>query len=820
LDNVVPSKACDTANHQHMTTYTLSFGVSGSIDLTDMDANGQPDPISYADDPCFSNANTPVPTWPNPTAGDLQKIDDLFHAAVNGRGLFFKASNPQELVDSMAEIIGDIRDPASGASVSVNGEELGADTVLYQARYLSGDWIGEVLAFPIDQQTGAVLNAEDQVLWNSADKLERVGVTWDNRRIMTYDGSNVGGEKFRYGNLTATQQNALKEADWGLGLDQDQQAERILEYVRGRSDNIGALNFRYRTKILGDIVHSAPVLVGKPQAAESDFVDNDDDGVVDETGEVSGGTIFAGGNDGMLHAFDAQNGWERFAYVPNLVMKNLKHLKDVNYSHKFYVDLTPYVKEIEISPTVRKTYLVGGLGKGGKGYYSLLLRHREEISPHYWTDYLNVDNFNDSSSEDDLITAQVVQWEYPRADTAADGMDNDGDGTADEVGEIDPDIGYSFSQAFVVRTNSTNTAHQWVVIFGNGYGSIGAKAVLYILDLNGVIIQKIDTGVSGNNGLSTPSIIDVNNDQQVDYVYAGDLQGNMWKFDLTADNAANWAVAYNDGTNPQPLIATGQPITAKPDVMRHCTGHGYMVVFGTGKYLHNDDRADLSQQTIYGIWDYGDDSDDGEYLGIFNRTSSNKLSNQHPSVILLKQTIVDTRTLSGHVYRTFSDNTTAWPTATDTDAGEDPNPTTHAGWFVDFPNASPYEGERVFKGVQIRDGRAFVISFIPDTSPCSGGGNSFLYIMDACDGSRMPNDRKQFKIGTTDDLIQIGTDANGDPILAPPTGKAYVGTLHEPKIIRKPGTGDERLYMSSSTGVVETEDVPAERRGTLYWLER
>ena len=95
-----------------------------------------------------------------------------------------------------------------------------------------------------------------------------------------------------------------------------------------------------------------------------------------------------------------------------------------------------------------------------------------------------------------------------------------------------------------------------------------------------------------------------------------------------------------------------------------------------------------------------------------------------------------------------------------------------------------------------------------------------MYIMDACDGSRMPSDRKQFKIGTTDDLLEIIDPVTGNPIRVPPTGKRFVGTLHEPKIIRKPGTGDERLYMSSSTGVVETEDVPAERRGTLYWLER
>jgi Tfp pilus tip-associated adhesin PilY1 len=176
LDNVVPTKGCDTANHQHMTTYTLSFGVTGTIDLTDMDGDGQTDISGYADDPCFVNTNTPVPTWPNPADGNAQKIDDLFHAAVNGRGLFFSATNPQELIESMAEII-------SGASVSVNGEELGADTVLYQARYISGDWIGEVLAFPIHPTTGAVLNSEDDILWNSAEKLERLAVTWDNRRI-------------------------------------------------------------------------------------------------------------------------------------------------------------------------------------------------------------------------------------------------------------------------------------------------------------------------------------------------------------------------------------------------------------------------------------------------------------------------------------------------------------------------------------------------------------------------------------------------------------------------------------------------------------
>jgi type IV pilus assembly protein PilY1 len=200
-------------------------------------------------------------------------------------------------------------------------------------------------------------------------------------------------------------------------------------------------------------------------------------------------------------------------------------------------------------------------------------------------------------------------------------------------------------------------------------------------------------------------------------------------------------------------------------------------------------------------------------LGTFVPGGFPELSNQMFGVNLLEQTIAETP-INGHAYRTFSDNAADWTPVPD--GIQDPNPSVHAGWYVDFPTTPP--GERVFKGVQIRDAKAFVISFIPDASPCSGGGNSFLYIMDACTGGRL--ETGQFEIGTSGNLIQIGTDVHGDPIMAAPTGKAFAGTLHEPKIIRRPGTGLERLYMSSSAGVVETEDLPAERRGVLYWLER
>ena len=420
-----------------------------------------------------------------------------------------------------------------------------------------------------------------------------------------------------------------------------------------------------------------------------------------------------------------------------------------------------------------------------------------------------------------MAVAPIVEWEYP----------------ADPATSPDDDLGYTYSQAYIVRSNSSSADEEWVIIFGNGYNSVNGQAMLYVMDLDGNVIRKIDTGIGSDNGLSTPSIIDVNNDNRADYVYAGDLKGNLWKFDLTSNNSAEWAVAYHDGTSPQPLVSiSGEAITAKPDVMRQPLKHGYLVVFGTGKFLGETDRADAAVKGIYGIWDAGDDSDDREYLGALNTTTGG-LANGNGAT-LLEQTIIDVRNISYQdtaTYRTFSNHLIDWTTAADiadvdndstnnSDVNGDgyididdqkPNPAAHAGWFVRFPNTSPFEGERVIKDFLIRDGRVFVVSFVPNTSPCSGGGDSFLYVIDAESGGRL--DDAQFRIGSPDNLINIGTV--DDPVYVAPTGKSVTGMLHMPKIIRL-GNGVERLYMSSSTGVIEEEDVDAERIGMSYWLER
>jgi len=643
---------------------------------------------------------------------------------------------------------------ASASSVSVNGDELyemlGEDILMFQASYNSDGWTGDVKAYGINTTTGQVITTSYE--WSAADELE--SQNWDTgRKIATYDGS--GGTSFRFDSLTDDQKSHL-DANWAAD---DTTARNILNFLRGDTSNEeqngGA--FRDRFWRLGDIVHSSPV--------------------------YNNGVLYAGGNDGMLHAFDADDGTELFAYVPNLVFENLKDLSDPSYSHLYYVDLTPTVKEVS---SLNKTILVGGLAGGGKGYFAL-------------------DVSDPSSMTSESAVASKVMWEYGS----------------------DDDLGYSYSKAVIVESNDSSQGP--ILIFGNGYNSINDHAVLFILDAwNGNELRRIDTGVGSCNGLSNPVAIDVDYDDKVDYVYAGDLKGNLWKFDLTDSSYSNWDVAYKSGATPKPLFqakdpdGATQPITTKPDVMYHCEKDGYIVVFATGRYLGEADTSDTSIQTIYGVWDYGDDDDNSEYLGAFNRESTPELSNQPDTVTLLQQTQVDWREVNDKYLRTLSDNEPVWETVDDADTDQLPNPgsdadppnTSHAGWYFDLP----ISGERVVSELLIREGKAIVTTFYPATAPCGSGGHSIVHEIDACSGGRLCE--PQFDINEDEvigeqDLINIGTE--GSPEWVAPSGIQESGRLQSPAILR---TEDgEMKYFSSSSGAIVTVRERAVSLGITYWME-
>ena len=782
LDNKVPANQFDDATYQHLVFYGITFGVHGTLNPDDYDVEN-----------CIDGTEADCPPWPEPINEPIKKIDDLWHAAVNGRGLFLSASNPQELIAAFLAVMENIiLRIGSASSVSVNGDELytklSGNILMYQSNYDSDGWVGDVKAYQVctDLLTGVCAGKEvgdvitSSYAWSANEKLE--GLNWDTgRKIVTYNGTDAG-KPFRWGDLTVDQQTALNN-------------ESTLLYLRGDTSNEKANGgtFRDRFARLGDIVHSSPVF--------------------------ENGVLYAGGNDGMLHAFAAADGEpsgalggeELFAYVPNLIFKNLSQLADPAYAHKYFVDLTPTVQSgVDISGDIT-TVLVGGLGHGGKGYYAL-----DVTDPESWTSEGAIDG--------------KVMWEYPKA------------------GVTDDDMGYSYSKPVIVKSmDSSVGSNGWVVIFGNGYNSQNGHAVLYILNPGtGDIIKKIDTGVDGCNGLSSPVPIDVDYDDMVDYVYAGDLRGNVWKFDLTDTDNTNWEVAFYDGGEEKPLfqaqgpVGTTQPITTKPDVMYHPKEHGYMVVFGTGQFLGEPDFFSTTVQSFYGIWDYGDDEDDGEYLGSFNRGFGHKLSNQPSTVTLLGQQVIPSESPDPNApdfwtvtinegqadeydlpLRLTTNNEIVWETMDDPDGNQYmPDLSNihdnHAGWYFDLP----LSGEKGTVDVMLRNGNAIAISYRPDDVPCSAGGNSVIHEFSAESGARLT--RPQFDIngdGVVDenDMINIGTDEN--PIWVVPTGIQLPGQIQPPAILIDPDTGLEIKYLSSSSGTIEKVKEKAALVGITHWRE-
>jgi Tfp pilus tip-associated adhesin PilY1 len=747
LSNLVPVGTVDEATHQHMVTYSVSFGVSGNIDRN-----------SYPE--CGTGGD--CPTWPSITSGTESTLDDLYHAAVNGRGDYINAANPEKLIDGMEQVIDEIQSRlGSAASLATNSFQRTVGTYLYQSTYHTDNWYGDVIRMQIDYDTGEILPTQGR--WSAGDQLDEMD--WENRQIITYNGTT--GVPFQYGQFTFT----------GFSGDEEEE-ESLIDYLRGDDSNnvSNGGTYRVRTSRLGDVVHSAPV--------------------------YHRGVIYVGANDGMLHAFDADTGDELFAYVPKVVvdMGLLPELASTSYSHKFYVDNTPYVTNAGGT-----TLLVGGLQKGGKGYFCL--------------------DVSDPSTVAEGTASDLVQWEYN-----ADG---------------DDDLGYSYSPAYIVRTQEDG----WVVIFGNGYDSVNEEAVLYVLNaFTGEVIKKFHTGVSGCNGLSAPAIIDATSNGRVDYVYAGDLKGNLWKFDLTG-GSAGWDFAYDNGSDPMPLITVnneggGQPITSQPTIIRMgCEGgqRGYLVFFGTGQYLGTSDFEDTNTQTFYGVWDWQENWPEneraGKYLGQFTATADDPVLSHPPAgannLTLLEQAITNDDTEGG--WRESSSYEINYFTPPD---GSDGTDTEHAGWFFNLNDerARTIHSPDVRAGTGNDFGIVTFISFIPSESPCDAGGYSWLYQFSACGGGRSEDG-------------QFDTDGDGDidEDDGNKSGERFDNPLYPPNFIPGPpgsgeddsddgdgGDGDDggdggdddgddggggtgRMYKPDATGQIHVQAYDEKPVGIHYW---
>jgi len=723
LENLVPANPYDSATHQHVVTYTVAFGVEGTL---------------TPNEECPKNTAA-CPSWPDPAGAnkDPQKIDDLWHTAVNARGKFVSAASSDELVAALMSLFDDIGKRAgSGAAVSFNSQRLMEGANLYQATYNTAGWIGDLKSYSLNSDTGAVIEPE---AWSADKKLgEKV---WSDRKIFTYNGID-SGTSFEFDSLTDEQKATLNNDP------------SLVNYLRGEYAHEGPY-YRKRDSKLGDIIHSSPL--------------------------HKNGVVYAGANDGMLHAFNSSNGEEIFAYIPNLVFNYLPNLARTDYSHRYFVDNTAYIAKIGEGDSA-KTILVSGLGKGGKGYFCL--------------DISDPANFSEAN----------VLWEYPRSDTPQSEKDN---------------MGYSYSTGYVVKTKAGS-----VVVFGNGYDSPNAKAVFFVLDAEtGTLLKMLDTGAGNHsngvntddpdcNGLSTPLLIDPTMDGFIDYAYAGDLLGNLWKFDLTSESAAGWSIAYGGQSIFQAKNAAGkpQPITIEPDAMMHCDPNkkGFIVVFGTGRYIlasPNGDMENTDTQSIYGIWDWEPDPQSpaekgmGAFTNVKNSAGDRKLENAADISLLQRveeeQSNANVRVLTANE----GDNELLWY----------PSDRNHVGWYFDLPD----KGERVLYKVNILSGVAVVVSTVPSEVSCEPGGTSWIYAIDACTGQRL----KDVALDITGDSALTGEDrvTMSDPsflIPLPASGTKRSGMLTDPGIIDDPAHNRRLLYFGK-----KVETFPPAGGGVYYWRE-
>jgi type IV pilus assembly protein PilY1 len=648
-------------------------------------------------------------------------------AELGGTDAAYLASDATALADAFRRISIDIISrTAAASSVSLNSGSLNNGTKVFQGRFSSADWAGQLLAYPV----GATGEPGATADWDAAQRVNQQH--WSTgRQILTYKPSASLGSRgvpFRWPVNPATP--AAGEIDAGLvtALNKngsgtvDNFGSQRLEFLRGNAvreerncPSCSAPVFRNRAvSVLGDIVNSAPVYVGGPTGEYRDTMESTrySTYAAGRTGQTP--VIFVGANDGMLHAFDAGSGNELFAYVPWAVRSRLSSLTSNPYVHLFTVDGSPSVGDVHVGGGW-KTMLVAGMNAGAPGLYAL--------------DITNPANFTEARA------SQVVRW---------------------EIGNEDADVGHIFGRPILAKMRDG----RWRAIVGNGYNSANGHAVLLLVDLETGAINRIDTksGTSAApNGLSAVTVVSTNDNGVADVVYAGDLSGNLWKFDVSDVTPANWKVAYGTTAVPKALFtaAAGQAITARPDVTRYPKG-GYMVTVGSGRYVDVGDNAAGSTQAMYGIWDNG---------------SEVALADLQVQSVVRTSTAANGKNyrLSTHAVGKPGDVLLAGDdviSLTDYQAGK-------KGWRLSLPSS----GERVVTEATVRNGRLVISTLIPSTAACSYGGDGWIMEVDVFTGNRAA------ALDLTDDNLVNNADYIDGSV---PSGVQVGAVPAAATIVRKP----------------------------------
>ena len=649
---------------------------------------------------------------------------------------YFLVTNALKLSDQLDKAFSDILRSLSSSSAAAasTGQFVQGKSQVIQARFRTSNWSGELVGFEIlsDSQIG-------NILWNSSENVPAA----NDRNMRTLNALGNGGVPFTWSNLTPAQQAMLSAGGVSATVAQDR-----LAFLRGSSikEERNGGTFRDRVNgVIGDITNSDPAYVDNLESRliNVPVADVTSYSAFRATLASRPEMVYAGTNAGFLHGVCALNcgasvasGTELLAYVPSIVVPNLHELTSPNYTHRYYVDGPISASDAKIAGNW-KTLLLGPLGAGGKGLFAL--------------DVTNPAGFSNSS----------VLWEFSPQKEAANLS----------VDISDTDLGYTIGKPQIARVKAGDKS---VAIFSNGYNGSSGRASLMIVDMEtGNLIKRIRVSGAGS-ALAAPALLDKDNDGYVDFVYAGDDAGNLWRFNLSGTDSSLWSLDLSG----QPMLsaAAGQPITAAPTVYT-TTDNETMIYVGTGRYLGNSDKADASVQTMYAVQDKWLD---GQAFAA-TVTASN----------LVAQTVVYEQDGA-----TLGDGSTANFAIRVTSKNEVDYASYH-GWYINLVPPAPgaAQGERVNASAVVRHGRLIFTTLIPPVDSCEFGGSGWLMEMDAVSGKRFETSvldlNNDGRIDASD-MYQLGDD------------DFSIGGRKFDELIRTPafvGFGEnEGKYISGSSG--------------------
>lgn len=642
------------------------------------------------------------------------------------------------------------------------------------------------------------------------------------RTILTYNGSQ--GIPFEWSNLTAAQQSALDTND------ATPITANRLNYLRGdRSNELNSSGvglYRARTSVLADIIDSSPTWVGAPAAPYpavwKDLYPNG--GTVAAPTPPENGTsaqtypsfmtaeqtrtnvVYSGANDGLMHAFRSgsfsssnayvttnNDGLEVLAYMPAYILNTINSFTNVSnnysnpqYAHHFNVDATPGTGDLFYGNQWH-TWLVSGLGQGGSAIFALDITN---------PGLAGANNFSEGAAG----TTVIGEWSTTSTTNATTGVTTTTSTlTCANVGNCGYNLGKTYGTPQIRRFHNGD----WGFIAGNGFGSSTGDAGIYVAivdSTSGALTwYYLSTGqaAGAGDGIAFPAAVDLDHDNITDYVYAGDLLGNLWRFDLTDSNPANWKVT------PKPLFTTSgsQPITTKPVIVINNAGpiSRVLVEFGTGRQIpmNNTNPATYSttQQALYGIWDWN--------MSVWNSKSTHQFTSLPSTATgatlstLTQQSITASYnaalSATGSAYRTVSSTPVCYA---------DTSGCTQYGWYLQLPigPADPTNpnsltvAEQVLFGPALLSGVFVVNTTVPPTTSLTQCNSTpavaWTMAIDPLTGGALSEGFFQYYTGAT---INVTTTNGGITTTQGVSGVQNLGTGTPTDVIY-----NNQVYMVSS----------------------